>query len=161
PFAPNTALPRRLPLLTNPTIGDRLTAKRVDWAWYAGGWSNANGDVGGSGWTNGNGAVCTDPQVNPAAVFPNCPDINFQFHHQPFNHFPNFQVANPNRAAHLKDEAEFIQAAHTGRLKPVSFIKPVGEENEHPGYTNETEGSNHLVDLIKAVMEGPDGRDTL
>src|SRR5262249_38681863 len=124
PFAPNTALPRRLPLLTNPTIGDRLTAKRVDWAWYAGGWSNANGDVGGSGWTNGNGAVCTDPQVNPAAVFPNCPDINFQFHHQPFNYFANFQVGNPNRAAHLKDEAEFIQAAHTGRLKPVSFIKP-------------------------------------
>ena len=29
-----------------PTIGDRLTAKGVDWAWYSGGWSNANGNVG-------------------------------------------------------------------------------------------------------------------
>jgi len=54
-----------------------------------------------------------------------------------------------------------VDAARTGLLRPVSFVKPLGEENEHPGYTNETEGSNHLVDLIKAVMEGPNGRDTL
>jgi acid phosphatase len=147
---------------TAPTIGDRLSAKNVDWAWYAGGWSNANGDVGGSGWTNGTSpGVCTDPQHNPAAVYPNCPDVNFQFHHHPFNYFSNFAPGTAARTAHLRDEAEFIQAAHNGTLKPVSFIKPVGEENEHPGYTNETEGSHHLVDLIKAVMEGPDGRDTL
>jgi hypothetical protein len=38
---------------TNPMIGDRLTAKGIDWAWYSGGWSNANGNVGGPGWTNG------------------------------------------------------------------------------------------------------------
>jgi phospholipase C len=78
-----------------------------------------------------------------------------------FNYFSNFTIGTAARTAHLRDEAEFFQAAHTGRLKPVSFIKPIGEENEHPGYTNETEGSNHLVDLIKAVMEGPDGRETL
>jgi acid phosphatase len=161
PFAPNTAVARRLPPLTTPTIGDRLSAKNVDWAWYAGGWSNANGDVGASGWTNGTGVTCTDPNHHPAAVFPLCPDVNFQFHHQPFNYFANYAIGTAARTAHLRDEAEFIQAAHNGTLKPVSFIKPVGEENEHPGYTNETEGSTHLVDLIKAIVEGPNGRDTL
>jgi len=161
PFSPGTADARRLPPLTNPTIGDRLSAKNVDWAWYAGGWSNATGAVGASGWTNGSGTACTDPNHNPASVFPLCPDINFQFHHQPFNYFSNFAPGTTARTKHLLDEAEFIQAAGKGTLKPVSFIKPVGEENEHPGYTNETEGSNHLVDLIKAVLEGPNGRDTL
>jgi len=161
PYSPGTAVARRLPPLTHPTIGDRLSAKNVDWAWYAGGWSNATGNVGASGWTNGNGMACTDPNANLSAGFPLCPDKNFQFHHQPFNYFANFATGTAARSAHLLDEAEFIQAAHNGTLKPVSFVKPVGEENEHPGYTNETEGSHHLVDLIKAIVEGPNGKDTL
>jgi phospholipase C len=169
PFSPGTADARRLPPLQNPTIGDRLSARKVDWAWYAGGWSNANGDVGASGWSNGNGLVCTDPNHlvvkdtggNVVNTFPHCPDVDFQFHHHPFNYYANFAPGTAARTAHLKDEAEFIQAARNGTLKPVSFIKPVGEENEHPGYTSETEGSQHLVDLIKAVVEGPDGKDTL
>ena len=53
PYQPGTPDVRRLPPQTNPTIGDRLSAAGVDWAWYSGGWSNANGDVGGPGWTNG------------------------------------------------------------------------------------------------------------
>ena len=32
PFSPGTADARRLPPLTNPTIGDRLSAAGVDWA---------------------------------------------------------------------------------------------------------------------------------
>jgi phospholipase C len=133
----------------------------VDWAWYSGGWSNANGDVGASGWTNGNGPTCSDPNHLATATFPNCPDVNFQFHHQAFNYFANYAPGTQARKAHLRDEAEFIQAAHNGTLKQVSFIKPVGEENEHPGYTSETEGSHHLVDLVKAIVEGPNGHDTL
>jgi len=169
PFSPGTADVRRLQPLTIPNIGDRLSARKVDWAWYSGGWSNANGDVGASGWTNGNGLVCTDPNHlvvkdssgNVVNTFPNCPDVDFQFHHQAFNYYANYAPGTAARKAHLRDEAEFIQAAKNGTLKPVSFIKPVGEENEHPGYTSETEGSQHLVDLIKAVVEGPDGNDTL
>jgi phospholipase C len=33
----------------------------------------------------------------------------------------------------------------------VSFIKPLGPENEHPGYASEHTGSDHLVDLLKAI----------
>ena len=40
----------------------------------------------------------------------------------------------------------------------MSFVKPVGIENEHPGYTSEPNGSDHLVDLIQAVMTRPAGR---
>ena len=47
-----------------------------------------------------------------------------------------------------------------GTLKPVSFVKPIGENNEHPGYASERTGSNHLVELIKAIESGPDAKDT-
>jgi acid phosphatase len=74
PYSPGTAVNRRLPPLTTPNIGDKLTAAGVDWAWYSGGWSNANGDIDGPGWTNGHGPTCSDPNHNTSAsvVFPNC-----------------------------------------------------------------------------------------
>jgi phospholipase C len=162
PFAPGTPVARRLPPQTAPTIGDRLSDAGVDWAWYAGGWSNANGDVGAPGWTNGTtSGTCTDPDTVAGAVYPNCPDKLFQFHHQPFNYYANYAPGTAARAAHLRDEQEFIAAAESGDLKPVSFVKPIGAENEHPGYASEHSGSSHLVDLLQAIENGPDADSTL
>jgi phospholipase C len=139
-----------------------LSAKNVDWAWYSGGWANANGDVGKTGWTNGNTpGTCTDPNHNPKAAYPNCPDLLFQYHHQPFNYYANYAPGTKARANHLKDEQEFIEAAGNGTLKPVSFVKPVGAENEHPGYASEHQGSDHLVDLLTAIENGPKADNTL
>jgi acid phosphatase len=99
PFAPGTAESRRLPPQTHATIGDRLSDAHVSWAWYSGGWSNADGDVGAPGWTNGTGPApatetnptpCPDPDAFAAARWPNCPDKLFQFHHQPLNYFASF-----------------------------------------------------------------------
>jgi phospholipase C len=66
----------------------------------------------------------------------------------------------PGRS-HLKDETKFFKAAKKGKLPKVSFVKPLGEENEHPGYASAHRGSKHLVKLIKAALKGPDGKDTL
>jgi acid phosphatase len=155
PYAPGTALARLLPPQTAPTIGDRLSAGGIDWAWYSGGWSNADGDVDAPGWTNGNGPTCSDPNAFSTAVWPNCPDKLFQFHHQPFNYFATYAPGTQARAQHLRDEEEFQQLADASStscaLKPVSFVKPIGEENEHPGYASESTGSSHLVDLLKAI----------
>ena len=43
----------------------------------------------------------------------------------------------------------------------MSFVKPYGAENEHPGYASEPDGSSHLVKLLRAVTNGPSARDTL
>jgi phospholipase C len=165
PYAPGTPVARRLPAQTAPTIGDRLSDKGVDWAWYAGGWSNANGDIGAPGWSNGTGPSCSDPDTVDGAVFPNCPDKLFQFHHQPFNYYASFAPDRPARAAHLRDEQEFLQLAGSSEracnLKPVSFIKPIGAENEHPGYASETAGSSHLIQLLQAVQDSRCARDTM
>ena len=67
---------------------------------------------------------------------PGHPDPLFQYHHQPFNYFQNYAPGMPGRA-HLKDEADFFAAAKAGtRCPPVSFVKPIGAENEHPGYAS-------------------------
>jgi phospholipase C len=172
-FAVNTMQPSNVPfgsfgaklvLQTAPTIGDRLTAKGIDWAWYAGGWSNAAGDVNAPGWTNGTGPKCSDPNVAPGSVYPLCPNNVFQFHHQPFNYFANYAPGTPGRA-HLRDEAEFTQLVQGSGsacgLKPVSFVKPIGQENEHPGYASEPNGSNHLVSLLQAIEGGKCAADTM
>jgi phospholipase C len=164
PFQPGTPTARRLPPLTTPTIGDRLSAANVDWAWYSGGWSNADGDIGAPGWTNGTGPSCGSAAFS-TAVFPNCPDKLFQFHHQAFNYYAAYAPGTPARAAHLRDETEFQSLAASStdecNLKPVSFVKPIGAENEHPGYTSETAGSNHLVSLLQSIENSKCAKDTM
>jgi acid phosphatase len=165
----------KLPLLTTNNIGDELTKANVSWAWYSGGWSNAVGDVGGPGWTNGtNGSSCTDPNHSTSnSTYPRCPDFLFQYHHQPFNYFREYAVDSSFKPfdaagrAHLQDEQAFIDAASASKgnncqIPAVSFVKPLGEENEHPGYTSEARGSNHLVDdLIKPIEDGGCAKDTM
>jgi acid phosphatase len=175
-FQPSGLFGAKLPAQTNPTIGSELSNANIDWAWYSGGWSNADGDVGAPGWTNGTVANpstptgCTDPNVDPGvAHWPECPDNLFQYHHQPFNYFAAFSTATAagiaNRATHLRDEQEFLQLAQSSTatcdLKPVSFIKPIGEENEHPGYASEPNGSDHLVDLLSAIQGSVCRKDTM
>ena len=144
----------KLPLLTAPTIGDRLTAKGVDWAWYAGGWSNAAGLASAPGYTNGSGPSCTEPNVITGSTYPTCPDNLFQFHHQPFNYFTNYAPGAPGRD-HLQDEVALANAldgsAKKCALKPVSFVKPLGEENEHPGYASTPGGETHLLFLLQSI----------
>jgi phospholipase C len=164
PYSSPTAA--KLPLLTNNNIGDELTVANISWAWYAGGWSNADGDQNAPGWTNGNGPTCSDPNHNPAnSSFPRCPDYLFQYHHQPFNYFANYARGTPGRT-HLQDEQEFINLA-TGsqgndcQLPAVSFVKPLGEENEHPGYASEPIGSDHLVQLLQDIENGGCAKNTM
>ena len=132
PSAAKTA--NLVPDLTNPTIGDRLSDKGIAWAWYAGGWDNA---VAGH------------------------PDGSFQYHHQPFVYFKRYADGTKDRAEHLKDENDFLRAAKEGLLPAVSFVKPLGGVNEHPGYSNVVAGERHAVDLINAVLNGPDGKDAV
>src|SRR5438094_7507718 len=155
----------QLPPQTGTTIGDELSAAGVSWAWYSGGWSNADGDVGAPGWTNGTiPGTCTDPDSSPNPVYPYCPNKVFQYHHQPFNYYASFAPGTPGRT-HLRDEAEFLgltdPSSTTCNLNSVSFVKPVVLENEHPGYTSEGRGSDHLVQLLTAIQGSACRKDTM
>lgn len=132
---PSTAAASALvPNQTMPTIGDRLSAKNITWAWYSGGWNNALAGT---------------------------PDATFQFHHQPFAYFANYADGTAAKATHLLDETAFITAAQNGTLPSVSFVKPLGAVNEHPGYSDVVDGENHAVALINDVLNGPNGKDAV
>jgi phospholipase C len=117
-----------VPAQTMPTIGDRLSEKHISWAWYAGGWKDALAGK---------------------------PDPLFQFHHQPFVYFANYADRTQARDLHLKDEAEFLSDLESHRLPSVAFIKPLGPDNEHPGYSSLQQGQEHVLKLVNAVRDSP------
>jgi phospholipase C len=167
-FEPSGSFGEKLVAQSNPTIGDRLMAKNIDFAWYGGGWSNAAGQVNAPGWTNGSGPTCSDPNHDPTFTYPKCPDNVFQYHHQPFSYYSSFAPGTAGRA-HLQDEQALLQLLDKSRkkngttcaLKPVSFIKPLGEENEHPGYASTPAGNSHQVALLQYIEGGNCAKDTL
>ncbi len=122
-----------VPEQTQPTIGDRLSDKGISWAWYSGGWNDA---VAGK------------------------PDKLFQFHHQPLAYFKNYADGTDGRKQHLLDETDFRAAIKAGNLPAVSFFKPLGPDNEHPGYAAQAVGDQYIVDLITTIQNSPNWKDT-
>jgi acid phosphatase len=114
----------RLPPQSMPNIGRLLTDAGVSWAWYAGGYADA---VAGH------------------------PDPTFVYHHQPFAYFADYAAGSAGAAEHLKDERDMLMAINDRTLPAVSFYKPLGANDEHPGYTNIVQGDNHAAWLIQMI----------
>ncbi len=131
--------PATLPPQTAQTIGDLLSPKGVTWAWYAGAWQDALDNH-------------SHVYNHAVAEFP-VP------HHQPFNYFANYAPGTPARAEHLKDGGlaggKFIADIDAGKLPQVSFYKPQGNLNEHPGYADVLTGDQHIADVARASGEEP------
>jgi phospholipase C len=135
PAMADPSKPTTLPPQTEQTFGDLLSAKGIDWAWYAGAWQAALDGKGGA------------------------PVPNFQFHHQPYNYFAAYAPGTKARAEHLRDGGmngvAFIAAIDAGTLPPVTFYKPQGNLNEHAGYTDVLSGDQHLADLVAHLEKSP------
>ncbi len=125
-----------LPPQTMPTIGDRLDEKGIGWAWYAGGYQ----------------AVMTG-HADPKALF--------MTHHQPFVYFKSYADGTAAKGAHLKDEADFLDAIDKGTLPAVSFWKPDGRDDEHPGYATVAEGDRHAALILRKIEASPNWKDTV
>ncbi|MGY2400374.1 acid phosphatase [Pseudomonas sp. SDO5271_S396] len=139
PDLPNVLVPQ-----THEHIGDKLSKKNVDWAWYAGAWQ------------------ATLDQFKDSGGIPKIP--NFQYHHQPFNYFK--QQGPENRAERdkrlrdggLGDEPgtnKFFADAQAGKLPAVTFYKPQGNLNMHAGYADVASGDRHIVRALKVLQESP------
>ena len=128
-----------LPPQTHLTIGDLLSQKGVDWAWYAGAWQAALEQRGG-------------------------PDVpNFQFHHQPFNYFKQFAPGTAAREKHLRDGGlgdspisnRFLADVLSGSLPAVTFYKPQGNLNMHAGYSDVESGDRHVANVLAYLQQSP------
>lgn len=130
------------PLVLRPqhyiTIGDRLSEKGIDWAWYSGGWQRALGHVG-----------------------VEIPD--FQYHHQPFNYFARYAPGTEARRRHLRDAGLgndratnlLIADIDAGKLPAVTFYKPESTLNMHAGYADVASGDHHIANVIEHIRCGP------
>ncbi|KWI98826.1 acid phosphatase [Burkholderia stagnalis] len=136
---------RVLPPQGYATIGDRLSDKGVDWAWYSGAWQYAlehrdTGDV---------------------------PD--FQYHHQPFNYFVKYAPGTEARRRHLRDAGlgdapstnRLLADIDAGRLPAVTFYKPQGNLNMHAGYADIASGDRHIATVIEHIQRGPQWANTV
>ena len=126
-----------------PTIGDRLDAAHITWKWYSGGWNNA---------------------------LAGHPDPLFQFHHQPFAYYANYapflangslDPAHTGANAHLQDEQNYFTDITRGKLPSVVFIKPLGPNNEHPGYASLLQGQLHVAQLVFAIQNSQYWKDSV
>ncbi|WP_427913051.1 acid phosphatase [Ramlibacter sp. MMS24-I3-19] len=139
-----------VPPQTARTIGDTLSARGVQWAWYAGGWMQALADG------------MQAPAVKRSIIYTRSPTSpNFQPHHQPFNYFARFAPGTPDRAQHLKDGDEFMQAIDAGTLPAVSFYKPAGVNTQHPSYTDIATGDEHIAAVLERLRRSPQWNDML
>lgn len=136
---------RVLPPQSYATIGDRLSDRGVDWAWYSGGWEYA--------------LTHKDTGMVP----------DFQYHHQPFNYFLSFAPGTAARTRHLRDGGigedastnKLIADIDAGRLPAVTFYKPQGNLNMHAGYADVASGDRHLANVVEHIQKSQHAADTV
>jgi phospholipase C len=125
PFDPEKARHGQLPPQTAPTLGDRLSERKVNWAWYSGGWDDAVAEVKTKG--------------------------RFQYHHQPYAYYANYAPGTDARRQHLKDEKDLMAAIAANKLPAVAFYKPVGIETQHPDYASIADADRKLESLVESL----------
>jgi acid phosphatase len=144
----NLGAANTLPIQTQTTMGDLLTGKGIDWAWYATDWDAATVDgMVPAGSTHTVIYAPSGPRGSP----------DFQTHHHPYNYYAAFDPAThaSARNAHLKDYNDLLSDIGAGTVPPVAWYKPTGALNQHPGYANIDDADNHIADLVAKLQAGP------
>jgi phospholipase C len=127
-----------IPNLTMPTIGDKLSEKKVSWAWYAGGWDEAM-------------KAGEDEEEETG---------HLSTHHQPFVYFKNYADGTKAKRIHLRDENELNTILDgKGRLPQVSFVKFTSLDDEHPRDADVLRGQKHCAELVEKILGSKYGKD--
>jgi phospholipase C len=133
--------------LTGKNIGDLLNAKNITWGWFQGGFRDCQQSHIGS-----NGRLQTD----------------YIPHHEPFQYYAS--TSNPqhlppssrsligfqDQANHQYDIEDFWIAAKKHNVPAVSFIKPPGYQDCHPGYSDPLAFQTFLVKTINRLQKLPE-----
>jgi phospholipase C len=158
-----------------PNIGDLLSQNNVTWKWYSGGYNQM------LAYSGSNPSPTTSPSyasVNASLQlqYHHQPFVYFD-NYAPFDTtdiVPSTDVGGfagvgttglsagqsgvtraQNSAAHVQDETNFFTDVQNNTLPAVTFIKPVGVNNEHPGYAALELGQQHVAALVQAVQSNP------
>ncbi len=126
---------------TYPSIGDRLNAANISWAWYNEDWNGVKPWALKTAFGPGDGSAVIE---TPNLYVP---------HHNPFQYFPTWP-ANV-RAGHMRDAEDFGEDLQSGKLPQVSFIKATGIHDEHPADSAPHWGEDWVMGLLRALGNSP------
>ena len=141
--------------MSGKNIGNLLNAKGITWGWFEGGFAPTS--------TSGGKIVCGSSHQNIGGVTV----TDYIPHHEPFQYYQS--TANPNhlpptsirmigktdQANHQYDLSYFWQAADSGYLPAVSFLKAPGYQDGHAGYSDPLDEQQFLVDTINHLETLP------
>jgi phospholipase C len=141
--------------MTGKNIGDSLNANNDTWGWFQGGFRPTS--------TTAGKAACASTHVNLAGATVN----DYVAHHEPFMYYPS--TANPHhlppsspdmigktdQANHQYDLQDFDTALAGDNLPAVSFLKPAGFENAHPGSSDPLDEQRWLARTVDAIERSP------
>ncbi|HTQ30832.1 MAG TPA: alkaline phosphatase family protein, partial [Opitutaceae bacterium] len=158
-----------------PTIGDVLSANNISWKWYSGGWNQI------LAYSGSNPSPTTSPSYASQNALYQFQYHHQAFAY--YDNYAPFDTAHTvpasmvggfagtgtggltfgqsgvtraqNSAAHIQDETNFFADVANNTLPSVVFIKPVGVNNEHPGYAALQTGQAHVASIVQAVQANP------
>jgi phospholipase C len=148
--------------MTGKNVGDLLSAARVSWGWFQGGFDLTDSTAGGKGCFRGTPsriALRTHSDYIP--------------HHQPFQYYES--TANPNHvrpaspatighagdpANHQYDLKDFFAAVRAGNFPAVSFLKASAYQDGHAGYSDPLDEQTFLVQVVNFIEQSPEWTHT-
>ncbi|HWW20096.1 MAG TPA: alkaline phosphatase family protein [Steroidobacteraceae bacterium] len=121
-----------------PGIGDTLLAANVSWKYYGEQWNN----------------YLPDPyQLNYSAIGANsdeyCPVCN------PFQYDTSIMTQAAVRSAHLQDTSDLYRDIQSSTLPAVSFVKPDGFVDGHPGSSKLDLFEGFVKKIVDAIQANP------
>lgn len=141
--------------MSGTTIGDLLNRANITWVWFQGGFKPTN--------TTSEGV----PIYGSAhGSYKGSPIVNYLPHHEPFQYYNS--TANPNhlppnsidtishredQANHQYDHSDFWNAADSGNLPSVSYLKAPAYQDRHAGYSNPLDEQTSIVDTINRIQK--------
>ena len=141
--------------LGGPNIGNLLNNAGITWGWFEGGFDLAI--------VNSNGT--TGCKRNTTSPITGVNKNDYVAHHQPFQYYAS--TANPNHvrprsvggigssdaANHQYDIDDFFSALSAGNLPAVSFVKAIGSQDAHPGYSSPLDEQVFVVNVLNSLQQ--------
>jgi len=139
-----------------------LNSAGVSWGFFAGGFDLTV--------TNSNGS--TGCARNSTSTVTNQNKADYVPHHQPFQYYAS--TANPtharpsniqaigssDQANHQYDLHDFYDAVNAGNFPAVSFIKAIGIQDGHAGYSSPLDEQQFIVQLVNFLQQQPQWANT-
>jgi phospholipase C len=141
-------------------IGDLLTAAGVTWGSFMGGFNlnivNSNKTTGCNRSSTGLAGETGD-YIAHHAFFQYWASTANPTHARPAS---LAEIGHNGKANHNYDLDDFYAAAKAGNLPAVSFLKAIGIQDGHPGYSDPLDEQTFIVNVVNFLQEQPTWRNT-